>query len=127
MNELFFDFILGTFGVESVVITDISSHGRVCLECIFSSFSTDSGCRVELSASTDSIVQYTETFNRLSSANSTGASGCISVDRAGQYTVRVYDEGSSVVADSLVVGLLCTMKETMIISIDVQWLLVVLW
>ena len=33
----------GTFGVESVVITD-TTGGRVCLECSFSSFSTDTGC-----------------------------------------------------------------------------------
>ena len=50
--------------MESVVITD-TTGGRVCLECSFYSFSTDTGCTVELvsSDSSSSCVQYTETIN----------------------------------------------------------------
>ena len=46
---------LDTFGVESVVITD-TTGGRVCLECSFYSFSTDTGCTVELVSS--DVVLY---------------------------------------------------------------------
>ena len=81
----------GTFGVESVVITD-STGGRVCLECSFSSFSTDTGCTVELvSSDSSSSVQYTETINR--SSNGT-AKGCVSDITSGQYDIRVYDQSS---------------------------------
>ena len=81
-----------TFGIESVVITD-TTGGRVCLECSFSSFSTDTGCTVELvSSDSSSSVQYTETINR--SGNSL-AEGCVSGVTAGEYIVRVYDQSSS--------------------------------
>ena len=53
--------ISDTFGMESVVITD-TTGGRVCLECSFSSFSTDTGCTVELVSS--GSVNYRETFTR---------------------------------------------------------------
>ena len=46
---------LDTFGVESVVITD-TTGGRVCLECSFYSFSTDTGCTVELVSSDSSSM-----------------------------------------------------------------------
>ena len=78
----------GTFGLESVVITD-TTRGRVCLECSFYSFSTDTGCTVELVSS--GSVKYTDTFNR--SGNS--AEGCVSGVTAGEYVVRVYDQSSS--------------------------------
>ena len=81
-----------TFGVESVVITD-TTGGRVCLECSFSSFSTDTGCTVELvSSDSSSSILYTETINR--SGNGT-AEGCVSGVTAGEYVVRVYDQSSS--------------------------------
>ena len=80
------------FGVESVVITD-TTGGRVCLECSFSSFSTDTGCTVELlSSDSSSSVQYTETINRSGNGN---AEGCVSDVTAGEYVVRVYDQSSS--------------------------------
>ena len=84
----------GTFGVESVGITD-SAGGRVCLECSFTSFSTDTGCTVELvsSDSSCSCVQYTQTINR--SGNST-AKGCVSDVAEGVYDIRVYDVNSSI-------------------------------
>ena len=81
-----------TFGVESVVITN-TTGGRVCLECSFYSFSTDTGCTVELVPSdSSSCVQYTETINR--SDNGT-AEGCVSGINKGEYIVRVYDQSSS--------------------------------
>ena len=88
----FFKYHLDTFGVESVVITG-TTGGRVCLECSFSSFSTDTGCTVELvsSDSSSSSVQYTETINR--SGNST-AKGCVSGIIRGQYDISVYDQSS---------------------------------
>ena len=77
--------------MESVVITD-TTGGRVCLECSFYSFSTDTGCTVELvSSDSGSSVQYTETINR--SANGT-AKGCVSGINEGEYIVRVYDQTS---------------------------------
>ena len=83
---------LATFGVESVVITD-TTGGRVCLECSFSSFSTDTGCTVELALSDSSnSVQYIETINR--SGNGT-AEGCVSGIIAGIYDFGVYDSSSS--------------------------------
>ena len=81
----------GTFGVESVVITD-TTGGRVCLECSFSSFSTDTGCTVELvSSDSSSSVQYTETINRSGNGS---AKGCFSGITRGQYDIRVYDQSS---------------------------------
>ena len=97
---------LDTFGVQSVNIADTSTNGRVCLECVFSSFSTDSGCTVELLSLADTssnsnssavVVQFSETFNR--SGNS--AVGCISDVTSGQYDIRVFDKGGDTVAQSL--------------------------
>ena len=77
--------------MESVVITD-TTGGRVCLECSFSSFSTDTGCTVELvSSGSSSSVQYTGTINR--SGNGT-AEGCVSGVTRGQYDISVYDQSS---------------------------------
>ena len=52
--------ISDTFGVESVVITD-TTGGRVCSECLFYSFSTDTGCTVELLSSDSSSMKYRDT------------------------------------------------------------------
>ena len=82
----------------------------MCLECVFSSFSTDSGCTVQLvSTADDNTVQYTETFTR-STSSSTTAGGCISSVISGQYSVTVYDESSSVVAVTLA-GLIMLINE----------------
>ena len=85
----FNNYHLATFGVESVAVTD-TTGGRVCLECSFSSFSTDTGCIVELVSS--GSVQYIETITR--SSNST-AEGCVSDVTEGVYDVKVYDQSSS--------------------------------
>ena len=74
--------------MESVVITD-TTGGRVCLECSFYSFSTDTGCTVELVLS-DSVYKR-DTFNRRGNT----AKGCVSGVTAGEYVVRVYDQSSS--------------------------------
>ena len=80
----------GTFGVESVVITN-TTGGRVCLECSFSSFSTDTGCTVELVSSGSENYIYYVTFNRRGDT----AEGCVLGVTAGEYVVRVYDQSSS--------------------------------
>ena len=80
--------ISDTFGVESVVITD-NTGGRACLECSFYSFSTDTGCTVELVSS--GSVKYRDTFNRRGNT----AKGCVSGVTAEAYVVRVYDQSSS--------------------------------
>ena len=67
----FFSFLIAAaYGVESVVITD-TIGGRVCLECLFSSFTTETGCTVKLVSS--SSVQFTETIKR----NGSHTEGCI--------------------------------------------------
>ena len=76
--------------MESVAITD-TTGGRVCLECLFSSFSTDTGCTVELVSSDSSIVQYTETINRSGKGT---AEGCVSGITRGHYDISVYDQSS---------------------------------
>ena len=86
-------FFSDSFGVQSASITD-SSNGRVCIECVFSLYSTDTGCTVELISS--SIIQYTDTFTRPLSDNT--ATGCITNITTGLYTIRVYDQNSSIVA-----------------------------
>ena len=86
-------FFSDTFGVQSASITD-SSNGRVCIECVFSLYSTDTGCTVELIS--PSIIQYTDTFTRPLSDNT--ATGCITNITTGLYTIRVYDQDSSIVA-----------------------------
>ena len=64
----------------------------MCLECSFYSFSTDTGCTVELvSSDSSSSVQYTETINR--SGNGT-AEGCVSGVARGEYDVKAYDQSS---------------------------------
>ena len=83
---------IDTFGVQSVSITDTTGN-RVCLQCVFSRFSTDSGCTVELVYSRTTLVLYSEMF--LSSTNI--AEGCITDVTSGLYDIRVYDQGSNVV------------------------------
>ena len=78
-----------TFGVESVVITD-TTGGRVCLECSFYSFSTDTGCTVEL-VSSGSVKYCREPYNRRSNIAERYVSGVT----AEEYVVRVYDQSSS--------------------------------
>ena len=86
----------GTFGVKSVVITD-TTGGRVCLECLFSSFSTDTGCTVELVSS--SSVQHTKTFSRLSDT----AKGCVFGVITGEYNVNVIDYKQAVTLNKIIV------------------------
>ena len=77
--------------MESVAITD-TTGGRVCFECLFSSFSTDTGCTVELvSSDSSSSVQYTETINRSGKGT---AEGCVSGITRGQYNINLYDQSS---------------------------------
>ena len=45
----------------------------MCLQCVFSSFSTDSGCTVELVDSSTTLVHYSTVFNRSTNI----AEGCI--------------------------------------------------
>ncbi len=82
-----------TFGVQSVNITDTTGN-RVCLQCVFSSFSTDSGCTVELVDSSTTLVHSSTVFNRSTNI----AEGCITDVTSGLYDIRVYDQGSNVVA-----------------------------
>ncbi len=82
-----------TTGIESVTIAD-SSNGRVCIECIFTLYSTDTVCTVELISSSNN---YTNTFTRSSNT----ATGCINNVTTGQYTIRVYDQGSTIIVYSM--------------------------
>ena len=66
----------------------------MCLECVFSSFSTDSGCTVELVSTNSRTVQYRAVFNR--STGDTTAEGCIADVATGQYDIRAYGEGRTV-------------------------------
>ena len=87
-----FAILSATFGVQSVNITDTTGN-RVCLQCVFSSFSTDSGCTVELVDSSTTLVHYSTVFNRSTNI----AEGCITDVTSGLYDIRVYDQGSIVV------------------------------
>ena len=82
--------------MESVVITN-TTGGRVCLECSFSSFSTDTGCTVELLITGSNIVQYNGTINRSGSGI---AEGCVSGVTEGVYDVKVYDHSSSTLIET---------------------------
>ena len=58
----FNNYYLAIFGVESFVITD-TTGGRMCLVCSFYSFSTDTGCTVELvSSDSSSYVQHNRDY-----------------------------------------------------------------
>ena len=87
-----FAILSATFGVQSVNISDTTGN-RVCLQCVFSSFSTDSGCTVELVDSSTTLVHYSTVFNRSTNI----AEGCITDVTSGLYDIRVYDQGSIVV------------------------------
>ena len=72
----------------------------MCLECSFYSFSTDTGCTVELvSSGNSSIEHYTETINR--SGNGI-AKGCVYGITRGQYDISVYDQSSRMLFRTLV-------------------------
>ena len=102
-----------TFGVQSVSITDTTGN-RVCLQCVFSSFSTDSGCTVELVDSSTTLVHYSTVFNRSTNI----AEGCITDVTSGLYDIRVYDQGSKVVGVSLMVLVQYTTVYTAISTTD---------
>ena len=70
----------------------------MCLQCVFSSFSTDSGCTVELVDSGTTLVHYSTVFNRSTNI----AEGCITDVTSGLYDIRVYDQGSNVVGVTVV-------------------------
>ncbi len=91
-----YSLILDTFGVQTVNITDTTGN-RVCLQCVFSSFSTDSGCTAELVDSSTTLVHYSTIFNRSTNI----AEGCITDVTSGLYDVRVYDQGSNVVGGTI--------------------------
>ena len=80
---------IDTFGVQSVSITDTTGN-RVCLQCVFSSFSTDSGCTVELVYSRTTLSTV---FNRSTNI----AEGCITDVTSGLYEIRVYGRRINVV------------------------------
>ena len=61
----------------------------MCLQCVFSSFSTDSGCTVELVDSSTTLVHYSTVFNRSTNI----AEGCITDVTSGLYDIRVYIKG----------------------------------
>ena len=71
----------------------------MCLQCVFSSFSTDSRCTVELVDSSTTLVHYSTVFNRSTNI----AEGCITDVTSGLYDIRVYDQGSNVVVEPLMV------------------------
>ena len=70
----------------------------MCLECSFYSFSTDTGCTVELLISGSNIVQYNGTINRSGSGT---AKGCVSDVTEGVYDVKVYDQSSGSLIETL--------------------------
>ena len=96
LNLIPYIIAVDTFGVQSVSITDTTDN-RVCLQCVFSSFSTDSGCTVVLVSTTDQQQQYNGTFNRVDDT----ASGSITGVTTGVYNIRAFDQGSNVVAVEL--------------------------
>ncbi len=66
----------------------------MCLQCVFSSFSTDRGCTVELVDSSSTLVHYSTVFNNTSTARSNTTEGCITDVTSGLYDIRVYLKGS---------------------------------
>ena len=81
-----------TYGVMSVELTD-TPDDNVTVLCLFNTFSTDTGCTVEL-LSTDGPSYYEGTFSKTGLV----AEGNISGVANGSYNVRAFDEGSNVVA-----------------------------
>lgn len=100
-----------TYGVESISVTN-STDGSTVITCNFYSFSTDSGCTIQLVQY--DTVQYTGTFTRDGSI----AEGSIPSVVTGIYDILAYDEGSYVVATSvegvILVGIIPTSTITMI-------------
>ena len=81
-------YAVGTFGVQSFNITD-SPEDTVIFRCLFSLFSSDNGCTVQLLLS--NVVQYEANFSR----NGDTAIGTIPNIATGEYQVKVFDQGSS--------------------------------
>ena len=86
----------------------------MCLQCVFSSFSTDSGCTVELVDNSTTLVHYSTIFNRSTDI----AEGCITDVTSGLYDIRVYDQGSKVVGVSLMVLVQYTTVHTAVSTTD---------
>ena len=82
--------------MQSLDVTD-TSEDTVYIVCLFSTFSTDSGCTVVL-VSTDQQQQYEGTFNKM---DDNTASGNITGVATGVYNIRAFDQGSNVVAVEL--------------------------
>ena len=95
-NSTMFCLLSATFGVQSVSITDTTGN-RVCLQCVFSSFSTDSGCTVELVDSSTTLVHYSTVFNRSTNI----AEGCITDVTSGLYDIRVHGRRINVVVETI--------------------------
>ena len=90
-------FLSDTYGVQSLDVTD-TSEDTVYIVCLFSTFSTDSGCTVVLVSTTDQQQQYEGTFNKM---DDDIASGNITGVATGVYNIRAFDQGSNVVAVEL--------------------------
>ena len=86
-----------TYGVQSLDVTD-TSEDTIYIVCLFSTFSTDSGCTVVLVSTTDQQQQYEGTFNKM---DDNTASGNITGVVTGVYNIRAFDQGSNVVAVEL--------------------------
>ena len=83
--------------MQSLDVTD-TSEDTVYIVCLFNTFSTDSGCTVVLVSTTDQQQQYNGTFNKM---DDNTASGNITGVVTGVYNIRVFDQGSNVVAVEL--------------------------
>ena len=66
--------------------------------CLFNTFSTDSGCTVELVSTIGQQQQYEEAFNKM---DDDIASGNITGVDTGVYNIRAFDQGSNLVAVEL--------------------------
>ena len=83
--------------MQSLDVTD-TSEDTVYIVCLFNTFSTDSGCTVELVSTTDQQQKYKGTFNKM---DHNTASGNITGVFTGVYNIRAFDQGSNVVAVEL--------------------------
>ena len=77
-------YYVATFGVQTLVLTK-ANRDEVCLQCLFASFSSDTGCTVELVSFS---VQYKDTFSRVGDI----AEGCVYGVTPGQYNITAYDQ-----------------------------------
>ena len=82
--------------MQSLDVTD--TEDTVYIVCLFSTFSTDSGCTVVLVSTTDQQQQYEGTFNKMDDDT---ASGNITGVVTGVYNIRAFDQDSNVVAVEL--------------------------